>query len=75
MLAFTYACGACSHHFEAYTQSSDDEVRCTMCGSTEAKRMVPRVAIRPSNRRRRGMVDLSSNSCPCGCSGGKHARA
>lgn len=72
MPVFTFSCSACSHHFEMFSLPGEQpDIRCSNCGSTEARRMVPLVSIRPTDRRRRGLVDMSSNSCPCGC--GKRA--
>lgn len=53
MPVFSYSCGSCRHQYEVFSLGgSDGEIRCPMCGSTEARREISMVSIRPSNRKR-----------------------
>ncbi len=75
MLTYGFACQSCRHEFNALVESSDERPDCPMCGSGKtALDPVCRPVIRPSNRRRRGVFDMSSGGCPCGCSSASRMR-
>ena len=76
MIVYTYACQTCRHTFDALVASDREQPVCPMCQSEDTLfNPVCRPSIRPSNRRRRGVFDMSSGSCPCGCGNNKRARA
>jgi putative FmdB family regulatory protein len=73
MLVYTYACRSCRHEFDALVESSIEQPDCPLCGCSETLLDdVCRPVIRPSNRRRRRVVDMSSRACPCGCGHLRH---
>ncbi|MCC7348839.1 MAG: hypothetical protein IT538_15730 [Variibacter sp.] len=75
MITYTYACGGCTHVFDALVESDADRPGCPMCRSKNTRASpVCSPSIRTSNKRRRRVFDMSSGSCPCGCANRK-ARA
>jgi len=68
MLAYSYACDACRHEFDALVAAADEGVTCPVCASPDTSlNPVCRSVIRTSRGRRRRVFDMSSRSCPCGC--------
>lgn len=77
MLIYDYLCAECGHTFELFVNSSNESGKeCPRCLSAAvARKPVMQMSIRTSNQRRGRVIDMSSNSCPCGCaSGGKHVK-
>lgn len=69
MLMYGFSCQSCRHEFNALVDTREERPECPMCRSSKTKLdPVCRPVIRPSNRRRGSVVDMSSGSCPCGCS-------
>lgn len=74
MIVYSYACQGCRHVFDALVASDRERPACPMCRSENTLvNPVCSPSIRPSNKRRRGVFDMSSGSCPCGC-GNRKAR-
>ncbi len=70
-----YCCEACGEMFESITGTPLERDACPACGSKKLDRQVSGFAARTSIHRRGGVVDLSSNACPCGVhQRGAHAR-
>ncbi|HJP15279.1 MAG: zinc ribbon domain-containing protein [Nitrospinota bacterium] len=61
-----YCCEACGEMFESITGTPLERDACPACGSKKLDRLVSGFAARTSIHRRGGVVDLSSNACPCG---------
>jgi putative FmdB family regulatory protein len=75
MLIYGFECRSCRHEFDALVDTSDERPDCPMCRSGDTVLdPVCRPTIRTSNRRRGGVFDMSSGSCPCGCSSGSRMR-
>ena len=75
---FDYLCAECANFFEVFVRSDDQVQQCPRCKSASvARQPVMQMAFRTSNSssRKHRVVDMSSNSCPCGCASGKHAHA
>lgn len=72
---YDFLCAECGHTFEVFVSSADESRQCPRCKSSSvARQPVMQMSIRTSGTRHGRLVDMSSNSCPCGCAGGKHAR-
>ena len=72
MRVYDFKCDACGNAFEAFLRTADEPHECPQCGSPKAT-MQPtlQISINTSGTRRGRVIDMSSNSCPCG--GRKHA--
>ena len=74
MRVFDFNCAACGSAFEVFVRSADDGQQCPQCGSSAvARHQVTQMGLRTSKTRRGRTFDLSSNSCPCGSAGHRHA--
>lgn len=60
-----FQCRKCGEAFEQIFSGPPVAIRCPVCGSKEAERLVSAFAARTSTQRRGGVVDLSSGCCPC----------
>ena len=70
---FDFLCAECGNTFEVFARSDDESQHCPRCRSpSTARQPVMQLAIHGMRRGR--LIDMSSNSCPCGCAGGKHAK-
>ncbi|MBZ0134139.1 MAG: zinc ribbon domain-containing protein [Rhodocyclaceae bacterium] len=72
---FDFLCADCGNSFEAMVVRSDSgSVHCPRCMSSSVGRLpVLQMSVRTSKTRHGSLIDMSSNSCPCGCASGKHA--
>ncbi len=69
-----YLCAECGHSFEVFVHSAEDSQECPRCHSSSvARKPVLQMFISTSGTRRGRMIDMSSNSCPCGCASGRNA--
>ena len=68
MIIYTYACQSCRHIFDALVDSGREQPTCPMCRSKKTLlNPICRPSIRPANKKRGRVFDMSSGSCPCGC--------
>jgi putative FmdB family regulatory protein len=71
---FDFLCAQCGNAFEVFAGSEGDSQHCPRCQSpSTARQPVMQMSIRTSGTRRGRLIDMSSNSCPCGCGGSKHS--
>ena len=72
---FNFLCADCGNTFEVIVVRSDGgSNQCPRCKSSSVGRQpVLQMSVRTSKNRRGSLIDMSSNSCPCGCASGKHA--
>lgn len=71
---FDFLCAECAHTFEAFVRDGDAGRHCPRCNSIRvARQPVLSLALKSHSMRRGRVLDMSSNSCPCGCATGKHA--
>ncbi len=73
MPIYEFSCETCGEVFERILTGNAHEARCPSCGSNELARLVSGFAARTRIHRRGGVVDLSSNACPCGAHHKHHA--
>ncbi len=66
MPIYEFNCETCGEVFESITGTPLERDACPACGSGELARLVPGFDARTRIHRRGGVVDLSSNACPCG---------
>ncbi len=65
MPIYEFNCQTCGEAFESITGTPLERDACPACGSKKLSRQVSGFAARTSIHRRGGVVDLSSNACPC----------
>jgi len=74
MRVYDFNCDACGTVFEAFLRSVDESRECPQCGSPRSTlRPNLQISIQTSSTRRGRVIDMSSNSCPCGKAHGGHA--
>ena len=72
---FDFLCAECGNSFEVIVRSAGESRQCPRCESSSvARQPVMEMSIRTSNTRHGRLVDMSSNSCPCGSAGSKHGK-
>lgn len=70
---FDFLCAECGNVFEVIQRSDGESRQCPRCKSSSVARQ-PVLQMSFRNMRRGRLIDLSSNSCPCGCGGAKHGK-
>ena len=67
MRVYDFKCDGCGTPFEAFLRSLDEARECPQCGSQRST-LLPnlQISISTSGTRRGRVIDMSSNSCPCG---------
>jgi len=67
MRVYDFRCDDCGTPFEAFLRSLDEARECPQCGSQRST-LLPnlQISISTSGTRRGRVIDMSSNSCPCG---------
>jgi putative FmdB family regulatory protein len=70
MRVYDFNCDDCGTTFEAFLRSADESHECPKCGSSRStQRPTLQISISTSGTRRGRVIDMSSNSCPCGAKG------
>ena len=72
MIIYDYLCADCGHSFELFVRSVEDGQECPHCRSARVARK-PVMQMSLGGLRRGRLINMSSNSCPCGCGSGRHA--
>ena len=73
MRVYDFSCNDCGKPFEAFLRSRDEAHECPHCNSPRST-LLPtlQISINTSGTRRGRVIDMSSNSCPCGAASGRH---
>ncbi len=70
MRFYDFRCDDCGTAFEAFLGSAGEARQCPKCGSSQSSlQPTLQISISTSGTRRGRVVDMSSNSCPCGARG------
>lgn len=72
MIIYDYLCSDCGNSFELFVRNAGESKECPRCRSARVARK-PVMQMSLGGMRRGRLVDMSSNSCPCGCGSRKHA--